>query len=45
MEYYLANGGFDMVLITDDNRVLITSGLIDAFELSNTSYTVEMIRG
>lgn len=45
VEYYLANGGFDMVLITDDNRVLITSGLIDAFELSNTSYTVEMIRG
>lgn len=43
-EYYLTNGGFEMVLITDDGRVLVTYGLMDAFELTNADYTVEIIR-
>ncbi len=43
-DYYLTNGGFEMVLITDDNRVLVTYGLMDAFELTNSSYTLEIIR-
>ncbi len=43
-EYYLTNGGFEMVLITDDGRVLVTYGLMDAFELANADYTVEIIR-
>ena len=44
IDYYMANGGFEMALITDDGRVLITPGLIDSFELANLDYTVEMIR-
>lgn len=43
-EYYLTNGGFEMVLITDDGGVLVTYGLMDAFELTNADYTVEIIR-
>lgn len=31
---------FDMILITNDNRIICTSGLIEAFTISNTNYTV-----
>ena len=44
IDSYMANGGFEMALITDVGRVLITPGLIDSFELANLDYTVEMIR-
>ena len=33
-------GGFDMVLITKDNRIVCTKGLIEDFVLVNDSYTV-----
>lgn len=33
-------GGFDMVLITKDNRIICTKGLIEQFTLVNESYTV-----
>ncbi len=33
-------GGFDMVLITKDNRIICTKGLIEDFTLVNDSYTV-----
>ena len=34
-------GGFDMVLITKDNRIICTKGLIEAFTLVNDDYTVD----
>lgn len=38
-------GGFDLVLVTDDNTVVITEGLIDAFELDQSSgYTLEYVK-
>ena len=33
-------GGFDMVLITKDNRIICTKGLIEDFTLVNDNYTV-----
>jgi thiamine biosynthesis lipoprotein len=33
-------GGFDMVLITKDNRIICTKGLIEDFTLVNEGYTV-----
>lgn len=33
-------GGFDMVLITKDNRIICTKGLIEDFTLVNEDYTV-----
>ena len=33
-------GGFDMVLITKDNRIICTKGLIENFTLVNENYTV-----
>ena len=38
--YGLKSGLFDMILITTDNRIICTSGLIEAFTLSNTNYSV-----
>lgn len=32
LAYYREHGGFELVLITKDNRVLVSSGLRDAFE-------------
>ena len=33
-------GGFDMVLITKDGRIICTKGLIEDFTLVNENYTV-----
>ena len=33
-------GGFDMVLITKDNRIICTKGLIEDFVLVNEDYTL-----
>lgn len=40
LSYWRSYGGFEMVLITDDNRVVCTSGLIEQFTLSNENYTL-----
>ncbi len=38
-------GGFDLVLVTDDNTVIITEGLIDTFELNQSSgYVLEYVK-
>jgi len=43
IEYWEKYGGFDMIMVTDDDRVICTSGLIEIFELLNTSrYTLSM---
>lgn len=44
LKYWRDNGGFDMIMITDDNRVVCTSGLIEVFTLTNKdNYTVSMV--
>ena len=40
INYWRNYGGFDMVLITTDNRIICTSGLIENFTLTNTYYKV-----
>ena len=43
LEYWQKHGGFDMIIVTDDDRVICTSGLIEVFELTNTAkYTLTM---
>lgn len=36
IQYWRDNGGFDMVMVTKDNRVICTSGLVEVFTLTNT---------
>ena len=36
LRYWRNYGGFDMVMITDENEVICTSGLVEVFELTNT---------
>lgn len=36
LNYWRNYGGFDMVMITDENEVICTSGLVEVFELTNT---------
>ncbi len=44
LQYWRDNGGFDMIIITKDNEVLCTTGLIEVFTLTNTTdYTVKMV--
>lgn len=43
LRYWRDNGGFEMIMVTDDNRVVCTSGLIEVFTLTNTDdYTCTM---
>ncbi len=41
LDYWRANGGFEMILITNENQVICTKGLIEKFTLSNDSYTLK----
>lgn len=44
LQYWRDNGGFDMIMITKDNEVLCTTGLVEVFTLTNTTdYTVKMV--
>ena len=40
LNYWRTYGGFEMILVTNDNRVICTSGLIEQFTLSNSNYTL-----
>lgn len=40
LNYWRTNGGFEMVLITSDNRIVCTKGLIERFTQSNDGYTL-----
>ncbi len=39
LEYWRTYGGFEMILITEDARVVATSGLYDTFQRSSENYT------
>lgn len=41
-EYWHTNGGFDMILVTDDGRIIYTKGLSESFR-NLSSMTAEMI--
>lgn len=44
LKYWRDYGGFDMIMITDDGRVICTTGLIEIFSLTNeTNYTVSFV--
>ena len=43
LEFYRAQGGFEMVLITEDNRVIITPGLQESFVEKSETYTYEYL--
>lgn len=38
LNYWRTYGGFEMILVTNDDRVICTKGLIEKFTLSNSSY-------
>ena len=40
LNYWRTYGGFDMILVTADDRVICTKGLIEEFTLSNDGYTL-----
>lgn len=41
LNYWRTRGGFEMVLVTTDNRVVCTSGLIEQFTLTSDNYTLK----
>lgn len=44
LQYWRDNGGFDMIMVNEDNEVICTGGLIEVFKLTNTDdYTVRMV--
>ena len=44
MKYWREYGDFDMIMVTEDGRVVCTSGLIEVFTLTDTSkYTVSFV--
>ncbi len=40
LNYWRTYGGFEMILITSDNRIVCTKGLIERFTQTNDSYTL-----
>ena len=40
LNYWRANGGFEMILVTRNNEVICTKGLMEEFTLSNDTYTL-----
>ena len=44
LNYWRNNGGFEMIMITTDNQVICTNGLIEVFNLTNkTDYTMNIV--
>lgn len=40
LNYWRTYGGFEMILVTTDNRIVCTKGLIERFTLSNSNYSL-----
>ena len=43
INYWRVYGGFDMILINNEDEVICTKGLIEKFTLSNSSYTLRYV--
>ncbi len=41
LNYWRTYGGFDMIMVTNDGRVVCTKGLIEEFTLTNNNYTLK----
>ncbi|MDO4983114.1 MAG: FAD:protein FMN transferase [Eubacteriales bacterium] len=41
LNYWRQYGGFEMILVTNDNEVICTKGLMERFTLSNAMYTLK----
>ena len=41
LSYWRTYGGFDMILVNKDNKIICTKGLIEKFTLSNSNYTLK----
>ncbi len=41
LNYWRNYGGFEMILVTKDNQIICTKGLIEEFTLANDSYTLK----
>ena len=41
LNYWRTYGGFDMIMVTSDNRVVCTKGLIEEMTLTNNNYTLQ----
>ena len=44
IDYWHTYGGFEMVLVTDDGRVVVTDGLYDTFSAYGENYEYEYVR-
>lgn len=42
-KFYKNNEGFDIILITDDGRIVVSAGVRGGFTLSNNDYSVETL--
>ena len=40
LNYWRTYGGFEMILVRNDNHVICTKGLIEEFTLANENYTL-----
>jgi len=43
LDYYKTYGGFDLVLVTSDNRVVVTAGLAKSFTENSKNYTFQYL--
>lgn len=42
-KFYKNSSGFEIILITDDQRIVVSEGVRDSFTLSNNDYSVESL--
>ncbi len=43
LNYWRETGGFELILVTEDRKVFLTSGLADSFILSGDEFTLEVV--
>ena len=43
INYWRTYGGFEMILITKENKIICTKGLIEEFTLTNHNYTLKFV--
>ena len=43
INYWRTYGGFEMILVTKENRIICTKGLIEEFTLANSNYTLKFV--
>lgn len=43
INYWRTHGGFEMILVTKENKIICTKGLIEEFTLANKNYTLKFV--